>query len=39
MMTPAEYIQLKAFARQDGALLALLLVVVFLLYIIGLSNP
>ena len=38
MMTPAEYIQLKAFARQDGALLALLLVVVFLLYIIGVSN-
>ena len=38
MMTPAEYIQLKAFARQDGALLALLLVAVFLLYIIGVSN-
>jgi len=38
MMTPAEYIQLKAFARQDGALLALLLVVVFLFYIIGVSN-
>ena len=39
MITPAEYIQLKAFARQDGALLALLLVGVFLLYIIGVSNP
>ena len=38
MMTPAEYIQLKAFARQDGALLALLWVVTFLLYIIGVSN-
>ena len=38
MMTPAEYIQLKAFARQDGALLALLWVATFLLYIIGVSN-
>ena len=38
MITPAEYIQLKAFARQDGALLALLWVVIFLLYIIGVSN-
>ena len=37
-MTPAEYIQLKAFARQDGALLALLWVVTFSLYIIGVSN-
>lgn len=37
-MTPAEYIQLKAFARQDGALLALLWVATFLLYIIGVSN-
>jgi len=37
-MTPAEYIQLKAFARQDGALLALLWVAAFLLYIIGVSN-
>ncbi len=38
MMTTAEYIQLKAFARQDGALLALLWVVTFVLYIIGISN-
>ena len=38
MMTPAEYLQLKAFARQDGALLALLWVATFLLYIIGVSN-
>ena len=38
MMTPAEYVQLKAFARQDGALLALLWAVAFILYIIGISN-
>ena len=38
MITPAEYIQLKAFARQDGALLALLWAATFLLYIIGVSN-
>ena len=38
IMTPAEYIQLKAFARQDGALLALLWVCAFILYIIGVSN-
>ena len=37
-MTPIEYVQLKAFARQDGALLALLWVATFLLYIIGVSN-
>ena len=37
-MTPIEYVQLKAFARQDGALLALLWVATFLLYIIGASN-
>ena len=37
-MTPSEYIQLKAFARQDGALLAILWVAAFLLYIIGVSN-
>ena len=37
-MTPAEYVQLKAYARQDGALLALLWVVTFLLYILGVSN-
>ncbi len=38
-MTPAEYIQLKAFARIDGALLALLWIVSFASYILGLSNP
>lgn len=37
-MTPAEYIQLKAFARQDGALLALLWIATFMLYIMGVSN-
>lgn len=37
-MTPAEYVQLKAFARQDGALLALLWASAFALYIIGVSN-
>ena len=35
MMTAPEYIQLKAFARQDGAFLALLWVAAFFLYIIG----
>ena len=38
MMTTPEYIQLKAFARQDGALLALLWVGAFILYIIGVQN-
>ena len=38
-MTPKEYIQLKAFARQDGALLALLWIGSFVCYILGLSNP
>lgn len=37
-MTAPEYIQLKAFARQDGVLLALLWVFSFLLYIMGMSN-
>ena len=37
-MTPAEYVQLNAFARQDGALLALLWAVAFLLYIYGVSS-
>jgi len=37
-LTPAEYVQLKAFARQDGALLALLWAAAFMLYIIGVSN-
>ena len=38
-MTPAEYIQLKAFARQDGALLSLLWMSSFGCYIVGLSHP
>jgi len=38
-MTPAEYVQLKAFARIDGLLLALLWVSSFACYIIGLSRP
>lgn len=38
-MTPAEYVQLKAFARQDGAVLALLWIASFATYIIGLSEP
>ena len=37
-MTAPEYIQLKAFARQDGAFLALLWVATFSLYIIGVTN-
>jgi len=37
-LTSAEYIQLKAFARQDGALLALLWVAAFVLYIVGVEN-
>ena len=38
-MTPEEFIQLKAFARQDGALLALLWIGSLICYIQGLSNP
>ncbi len=37
-MTPEEYIQLKAFARQDGALLSVLWIGSFLCYLAGLSN-
>ena len=37
-MTAPEYIQLKAFARQDGALLALLWMATFFFYIIGVEN-
>ena len=37
-MTAPEYIQLKACARQDGALLALLWMATFFLYIIGVEN-
>jgi hypothetical protein len=38
-LTPQEYIQLKAFARVDGALTALLWVVAFAFYIAGLTQP
>ena len=38
-MTPQEYLQLKAFARQDGALLSLLWIGGFICYIQGLTNP
>jgi len=38
MITSSEYTQLKAFARQDGALLALLWVFTSTLYIIGMTN-
>ena len=38
-MSPQEYIQLKAFARQDGALLSLLWIGGFACYILGLANP
>ena len=37
-MTAPEYIQLKAWARQDGFFLALFWIVCFISYIIGLSN-
>ena len=38
-MTPQEYVQLKAFSRQDGALLSLLWIGGFICYIQGLTNP
>ncbi len=38
MISSSEYIQLKAFARQDGALLALLWVFTSTLYIIGMTH-
>ena len=38
-MTPEEYKQLKAFARQDGALLSLLWIGALVCYIMGLTNP
>ena len=38
-MTPEEYVQLKAFARQDGAMLSLLWSGSFACYIKGLSSP
>jgi hypothetical protein len=39
IVTPAEYQQLKAFARIDGALLAIVWIGSFALYIKGLENP
>lgn len=38
-MTPEEYKQLKAFARQDGALLSLLWIGALICYIQGLNSP
>ena len=38
-MTPEEYKQLKAFARQDGALLSLLWIGAMICYIKGLNSP
>lgn len=39
IMTPEEYVQLKAFARQDGALLSLLWIGSFVCYVQGLTSP
>ena len=39
IMTPEEYKQLKAFARQDGALISLLWIGAMACYIQGLSSP
>lgn len=38
-MTAPEYKQLKAFARVDGALMAMLMIVCFACYIAGLTSP
>ncbi|MCR5512372.1 MAG: DUF4199 domain-containing protein [Prevotella sp.] len=38
-MTPEEFYQLKAFARQDGALLSVLWIGSFVCYILGISTP
>jgi hypothetical protein len=38
-MTPVEYVQLKAFARVDGAWVALLWAGSFACYVAGLANP
>ena len=38
-MTPEEFYQLKAFARQDGALLSLLWISSFACYILGIATP
>jgi hypothetical protein len=38
-LTAPEYIQLKAFARIDGAWLSLLLIAGFACYVVGLTSP
>jgi hypothetical protein len=38
-LTAPEYVQLKAFARIDGALLSLLFVAAFVCYVVGLTSP
>ena len=38
-MTPEEYVQLKAFAQQDGLLLSLIWIGGFVCYILGMTNP
>lgn len=38
-MTPSEYIQLKAFARIDGAMLSILWVASFACYVAGIAQP
>ncbi len=38
-MTAPEYIQLKAFARIDGAMLSLLWIASFALYLVGITSP
>jgi hypothetical protein len=38
-MTPEEYKQLKAFARQDGALLSLFWIGALICYVQGMTNP
>ena len=38
-MTPEEFYQLKAFARQDGALLSVLWIGSFACYILGITTP
>ena len=38
-MTPAEYIQMKAFARIDGAMLAVVWIGSFACYVAGMATP
>ncbi len=38
-MTTQEYVQLKAFARQDGALLLLVWIGAFVCYMVGMRQP